>query len=58
MIFGPTTGISTAEDITACMRTYCYGKPIDSGWLGSEYPQEMSRTIYEPDSIIGSVLFL
>ncbi len=43
-------GISAAEDITVCMVTDCYDKPIDSGWLGKGYPQEMSRTIHEPDA--------
>jgi len=43
-------GISTAEDITVCMVTDCYDRPIDSGWLGKGYPQEMSRTIHEPDA--------
>ncbi len=43
-------GISTAEDITVCMVTDCYDEPIDSGWLGKGYPQELSRTIHEPDA--------
>jgi hypothetical protein len=43
-------GISTAEDVTVCMVTDCYDEPIDSGWLGKGYSQEMSRTIHEPDS--------
>jgi hypothetical protein len=32
------------------MVTDCYDNPIDSGWLGKGYPQEMSRTIHEPDA--------
>ncbi|MEA1894625.1 MAG: CARDB domain-containing protein [Euryarchaeota archaeon] len=43
-------GISTAEDITVCMVTDCCDRPIESGWLGEGYPQEMSRTIHEPDA--------
>jgi len=43
-------GVSQAEDITVCLVTDCYDEPIDSGWLGEGYPQEMSRTIHEPDA--------
>lgn len=43
-------GISQAEDITVCLVTDCYDKPIDSEWLGKGYSQEMSRTIHEPDA--------